>query len=87
MITIENGDFIQGSPLSYYLAKRYTSAKVLVEVSNQMQYDIRVIGNHEFNYGPDYLKATIDAYQSPVLVANILNDRGEPYFGYAYHIQ
>lgn len=86
VITLENGDFIQGSPLSYYLAKRYTSAKILAEVSNQMQYDVHVIGNHEFNYGPAYLQETIATYQAPVLAANILNDQGEPYFGHAYTI-
>jgi 2',3'-cyclic-nucleotide 2'-phosphodiesterase (5'-nucleotidase family) len=34
-----------------------------------MNYDVQVIGNHEFNYGLEYLQAAIDSYQAPVLAA------------------
>ncbi|MDT2660387.1 bifunctional UDP-sugar hydrolase/5'-nucleotidase [Enterococcus hulanensis] len=86
VITIENGDFIQGSPLSYYLAKEKSSAKELTKLINLMAYDVQVIGNHEFNYGIDYLKEAIESYHAPVLAANILNEAGQPYFGKAYTI-
>lgn len=86
VITIENGDFIQGSPLSYYLAKEKSSAKELTKLINLMDYDVQVIGNHEFNYGIDYLKEAIESYHAPVLAANILNEAGQPYFGKAYTI-
>ena len=86
VITIENGDFIQGSPLSYYLAKEKSSAKELTKLINLMAYDVQVIGNHEFNYGIDYLKEAIESYHAPVLAANILNEAGQPYFGQAYTI-
>lgn len=86
VITIENGDFIQGSPLSYYLAKEYGSAKKLTSLINQMGYDVQVLGNHEFNYGVDYLKEAIKNYQAPILGANIVNKNDQPYFGNAYKI-
>ncbi|MBO0452410.1 bifunctional metallophosphatase/5'-nucleotidase [Candidatus Enterococcus murrayae] len=86
VITIENGDFIQGSPLSYYLAKEKHSAKELTDLINRMHYDVQVIGNHEFNYGIDYLKEAIENYTAPVLAANVLNHTGQPYFGKAYTI-
>ena len=86
VIAIENGDFIQGSPLSYYLAKEKSSAKELTKLINLMAYDVQVIGNHEFNYGIDYLKEAIESYHAPVLAANILNEAGQPYFGQAYTI-
>lgn len=86
VIAIENGDFIQGSPLSYYLAKEKSSAKELTKLINLMDYDVQVIGNHEFNYGIDYLKEAIESYHAPVLAANILNEAGQPYFGQAYTI-
>ncbi|SES72396.1 2',3'-cyclic-nucleotide 2'-phosphodiesterase / 3'-nucleotidase [Enterococcus malodoratus] len=86
VIAIENGDFIQGSPLSYYLAKEQHSAKELTNLINLMNYDVQLIGNHEFNYGLDYLKEAIKNYQAPVLAANILNQAGQPYFGKAYTI-
>ena len=54
---IENGDFIQGSPLSYYVRKAEThSVAAITKIINQMNYDVSILGNHEFNYGLDYLK-------------------------------
>lgn len=86
VITIENGDFIQGSPLSYYIAQGARPVTALTKVINQMDYDVQMIGNHEFNYGLDYLRGAIASYQAPVLAANVLNEAGEPYFGKAYTI-
>lgn len=86
VITIENGDFIQGSPLSYYVAKNQQWLTDFTNVINAMSYDVQVLGNHEFNYGLDYLKKAIASYQAPVLAANILNAEGQPYFGKGYTI-
>ena len=51
VVTIENGDFIQGSPLSYYIAKSQHSVAALTAVVNHLDVDVHVLGNHEFNYG------------------------------------
>src|SRR5690554_5791946 len=77
-LTIENGDFIQGSPYSYYIVKEKQDAKTLIEALNLLEVDAGVIGNHEFNYGVDYLNTAISAAQYPILCANILNTSGEP---------
>lgn len=84
VIKIENGDFIQGSPLSYYI-KKSPAHKVgeLTEVINELDYDVSVLGNHEFNYGLKYLNQAIKSYDHPVLCANILNEEGVPAFGQA----
>lgn len=86
VVNIENGDFIQGSPLSYYIAKHGQSAAELTNVINLIGVDAHVLGNHEFNYGLAYLKTAIKSYRGPVLAANVLNKKGEPYFGKAYTI-
>lgn len=88
VLTIENGDFIQGSPLSYYIARRKTpnDPSDLVNVLNLIDYDAAVLGNHEFNYGKDYLQQAIAAAKHPILAANIVNEQGEPAFGKAYEI-
>lgn len=77
-LTIENGDFIQGSPFSYYILKEKQNARTLIEGLNLLGVDAGVIGNHEFNYGLDYLNTAISAANYPVLSANILKDSGEP---------
>lgn len=86
VVTIENGDFIQGSPLSYYIAKSQHSVAALTAVVSHLDVDVHVLGNHEFNYGLPYLQEAIASYQTPVLAANILNEAGEPFFGQAYTI-
>lgn len=85
VLKIENGDFIQGSPLSYYVRKNEQhGAKAIIDVLNDIQYDASIIGNHEFNYGIDYLASAIASYNHPVLAANIENEAGEVAFGQPY---
>lgn len=85
VVVIDNGDFIQGSPYSYYLAKQQNHrVSELTNLLNELATDASVLGNHEFNYGLSYLKETIASYHHPVLCANILNDEGKPYFGHPY---
>ena len=87
VIQIENGDFIQGSPLSYYVRKN--DAKVaadLTKVLNYLGYDLGILGNHEFNYGLDYLREAITSYNHPILCANILTKDGKPAFGEPYKV-
>lgn len=85
-LLIENGDFIQGSPLSYYVLKEKGQANQLMNALNALPFDAGMIGNHEFNYGLDYLQSAVDAVDHPVLSANTLNKKGEPAFGEPYHI-
>ncbi|HLR92768.1 MAG TPA: metallophosphoesterase, partial [Atopostipes sp.] len=55
LLLIENGDFIQGSPLAQYVKEELQTPKDLVSALNDLEYDVGIIGNHEFNYGIDYL--------------------------------
>lgn len=87
VIQIENGDFIQGSPLSYFVRKQdHHEAKDFTKVLNYLEYDLGILGNHEFNYGLDYLHEAIDSYHHPILCANILTKEGKQAFGAPYHI-
>lgn len=85
-LLVDNGDVIQGSPLSYYVLKNDRKADKLQAAYNQIGYDVGVIGNHEFNYGTDYLQSAIDASNYPILAANILDASGQPAFGQPYVI-
>ena len=85
-ILVDNGDFLQGSPFSYYIYKHDHKADRLMEAYNDLDFDLGVLGNHEFNYGLDYLKSAISASHFPILAANILDEEGQPAFGKAYEI-
>lgn len=83
---IDNGDFIQGSPFSYYIVKEKETAERLMEALDDLQVDAATIGNHEFNYGMPYLESAIQSAKHPVLAANILNEEGKPAFGEGYTV-
>lgn len=87
VLKIDNGDFIQGPLLGNYLAEYVPEkAKVFSKVGKQIGYDVRTLGNHEFNYGLDYLKAIFK--DDPTLLnANVLDEQtGQPFIGQAYKI-
>ena len=49
---IDNGDTIQGTPLSYYYNMIDTKSEYpMMKVMGAMGYDTWTLGNHEFNYG------------------------------------
>lgn len=85
-LAIENGDIIQGSPFTHYLVKHKQSAAPILNIVNKMKFDAGVIGNHEFNYGLDYLKTAVDSAEYPFLCANILTEDGKTAFGEPYKI-
>ncbi|PLT31121.1 bifunctional 2',3'-cyclic-nucleotide 2'-phosphodiesterase/3'-nucleotidase [Peribacillus deserti] len=65
-VLVDNGDLIQGTPLGTYKAKVKPLQKGEVhpvyKAMNQLGYDMATYGNHEFNYGLDFLnEATNDA--------------------------
>lgn len=79
-LLIDNGDTIQGSPITYYSYNvDQTNICPLVDIMNYLKYDAHVIGNHEFNYGINYLHSFIDHLNAPVLSCNIKTKDGGYY--------
>ena len=78
-LLIENGDFIQGSPLTYFHATfEANTPNPMIALGNQLQYDAAVLGNHEFNYGEAYLQQAMDQADYPYLTASITTKDNEP---------
>ena len=76
-LLIDNGDLIQGSPLTYYHNKyKKETANPIIQLANELNYDLAVFGNHEFNYGQAFLKDAIHQSTFPWLAANILDEQG-----------
>lgn len=71
---IENGDFLEGSPMAafaYQTMQHHTYFKEFGELLNKFQVDCGVLGNHEFNYGEDYLTKVLADRNYPILGANL----------------
>jgi len=64
-ILLDGGDQFQGT-LFYNLYK----GKVAAEMMNKLGYDGMAVGNHEFDDGPETLRAFMDSVNFPVLMAN-----------------
>lgn len=85
-IVIDNGDLIQGTPLTYHYVN-FLSDKInpMIKVLNYLQYDAAVLGNHEFNYGLSVLKKAVKESTFPWLCSNILDEQTkEPFLGKPY---
>ncbi|WP_028390036.1 bifunctional metallophosphatase/5'-nucleotidase [Bacillus cihuensis] len=76
-ILIDNGDLLQGSPLTYYHQQFHAhEPNPIIEVANALHYDLAVFGNHEFNYGLSFLNKSIQESHFPWLTGNIVFDDG-----------
>ena len=76
-LLIDNGDLLQGSPLTYYHQQFHAGEKnPVIDVANTLGYDLAVFGNHEFNYGLSFLKKSVEESQFPWLSGNIYHEDG-----------
>lgn len=67
-VLVDNGDLIQGSPMGDYMAAKGIQAgevHPVYKAMNQLHYDVGNIGNHEFNYGLDFLQNTLAGANFP----------------------
>ncbi|WP_241481504.1 bifunctional 2',3'-cyclic-nucleotide 2'-phosphodiesterase/3'-nucleotidase [Mesobacillus campisalis] len=77
-VLVDSGDLIQGNPLGTYKAKidllQDGEVHPAIKAMNIMGYDMAALGNHEFNYGLDYLDEVYDDASFPVINANVYID-------------
>ncbi|CSA88046.1 bifunctional 2'%2C3'-cyclic nucleotide 2'-phosphodiesterase/3'-nucleotidase periplasmic protein [Vibrio cholerae] len=75
-VLVDNGDLIQGSPMGDYMAAKGIKAgevHPVYKAMNPLGYDVGNIGNHEFNYGLEFLKETINDAAFPYINANVFD--------------
>lgn len=86
-LLIDCGDTIQGSPLMYYhQLHRNESPNPVGLVYNHIGVDYFIPGNHDLNYGKDYLCNFIGNLKAKTLSANIIDSDKNSYFGVPYDI-
>lgn len=79
-IVIDLGDYIQGSILAQYLFEGKNDPSYLMNIKDDLSYDLQVMGNHEYNFGLDYLNRAISLSKTPTMSANILGEDGKPVY-------
>ncbi len=70
-LKIDCGDLIQGSAFAHYLSKQSIKDSHILQALEAIDYDVYVLGNHEFNYGLDYLHNSYEFVSNKILNANI----------------
>ncbi|MGC6388144.1 bifunctional 2',3'-cyclic-nucleotide 2'-phosphodiesterase/3'-nucleotidase [Ewingella sp. S1.OA.A_B6] len=83
-VLVDNGDVIQGSPLGDYMAAKGLKKgdiHPVYKAMNTLDYVVGNLGNHEFNYGLDYLKKALAGAKFPYVNANVIDSKtGKPLF-------
>ena len=83
-VLVDNGDLIQGSPMGDYMAaKGIEDGEIhpVYKAMNQLHYEVGNIGNHEFNYGLDFLQKALAGANFPYINANVFDkETGEHLF-------
>ena len=79
-LLVDNGDLIQGNPMGDYIAYERGMSDgdmhPIVEAMNVVGFDAATIGNHEFNYGLDFLKKSTAGANFPWVLANVATKQG-----------
>ncbi len=79
VILVDNGDAIQGDTIGTLSKGEY-----IIDIMNNIGYDVATPGNHEFDYGMDQFLALAEKAEFPYVSANFVHE-GESVFD-AYHI-
>ena len=83
-VLVDNGDLLQGSPMGDYMAKvGITDGEVhpAYKAMNLLDYAVGNIGNHELNYGLDFLEKSLAGAQFPYVNANVYCDADDCWKG------
>ena len=62
---VDAGDYLQGEFIGAISKGEY-----IIEVMNEMKYDVVTLGNHEFDYGIDVLKERLTEYKGDIVSCN-----------------
>ncbi|WP_076409407.1 bifunctional 2',3'-cyclic-nucleotide 2'-phosphodiesterase/3'-nucleotidase [Shewanella sp. UCD-KL12] len=78
VVLVDNGDLLQGSPMGDYVAANFKRDNTIggthpaYKAMNTLGYSVGNIGNHEFNYGLDFLEESLAGANFPYINANVL---------------
>ncbi|MBT8460385.1 MAG: bifunctional 2',3'-cyclic-nucleotide 2'-phosphodiesterase/3'-nucleotidase [Boseongicola sp.] len=79
-LLLDNGDFLQGNPMGDYIAyergMKEGDLHPVITAMNTVGFDASTLGNHEFNYGLDFLVKSLAGANFPIISANVVKSEG-----------
>ncbi len=74
-LLVDNGDVLQGNPMGDYMAYQHGmkdgDVHPVIKAMNTLRYDVGTLGNHEFNYGLDFMFKVLGGANFPFVCANL----------------
>ena len=74
-LLIDNGDLLQGNPMGDYMAYQRGlkdgDVHPVIKAMNTLGYTVGTLGNHEFNYGLDFMFKVLGGANFPFVCANL----------------
>ncbi len=75
-LLFDNGDFLQGNPVGDCAYEQFKNDQLdihpMVRALNHLKYDAVTLGNHEFNYGVQFLECCLSKADFPAVSSNII---------------
>lgn len=66
VLLVDAGDYVQGAPMGTISKGAY-----MIDIMNQVPYDVATVGNHEFDYGMDQFNKLINKAEFPIVCCNL----------------
>ncbi|MFH5881101.1 bifunctional metallophosphatase/5'-nucleotidase [Liberiplasma polymorphum] len=80
-LLLDNGDFLQGNVLlDYHRQFAPNEQNPIVTAFNHLKYDFINLGNHDFNYGFDFLKSVSNNLNAEIICANVVDHNLMPIY-------
>ena len=81
VVLLDAGDLLQGNPFAVYYG-RYDKRQPqpIVDALNFLQYDAVTPGNHDFDFGVDFLRRAASQATYRYVSANVMDDSGKAMF-------
>ena len=73
VILTDGGDILQGSSFDYFVKEKLNS-DIIADIMQNVDY--YTLGNHDFNYGYEYLKTYIENMKGKLVCANVKDKLG-----------
>ena len=81
LVVVDAGDLLQGNPFATFFG-RYDKRQPqpIVNAMNAVQYDVATPGNHDFDFGVDFLRRVATEATYRYVSGNIVDDSGRAFF-------
>lgn len=78
-LLIDNGDFLIGSSLATYGYEQFVTSP-LINIANEIGYDVMIPGNHDLDFGIEWLLKQASKLDAEYVCANLFDNQGQLIF-------